>query len=303
LTAVLTKDHPSFAMIVPTRGGSAGVDADRLLERWGGQSWLPDELIVVRGAQNPAAARNLGADSTPAELLIFADDDGWPCHRHTLEKIISALMSDNTVWLSAAAIQLPAYSSRLQMEYAREIPQNSVKIPSDSVDSVMAYSLCCAISRVHFTLVKGFDERITSGEDSDLRDRLRESGGRVVLAGGTGVYHPPPNNLSALWKRGFWYGRGEAQMTRMFRGEQWRQETKPKSLGYILLKALLSPACLLLNWESLRTGQIRPGFQPLRMLHIWAMTGGYITGRFTRDDPAENAGTPVIERHRFSPHP
>ncbi len=288
-------------MIVPTRGGSAGVDADRLLERWGNQSWLPDELIVVRGAQNPAAARNLGADSTPAELLIFADDDGWPCNVNTLESIVKALLSDETVWLSGAAIQPPQDISRFQKSYIRQIPHNLVNIPSNTVEGDLATTLCCAIRRIHFTRLNGFDERLTAGEDPEFRDRLREEGGRVVLAGGAGVYHPPPNNLQTLWRRGYWYGIGNAQIAKHFLNDKWRKETRPKGICYVLFEALLSPTCLLLNWERLRGGKFKLRFQPLRMLHIWANILGYIRGRFLKAGRYRQEHTPDIEKHRFSP--
>lgn len=294
-----TSEVSSSAMIVPTRSGSKGADADVLLKRWGGQSWLPDELIVVRGASNPAVARNLGAASTAADLLIFADDDGWPCHPNTLELIVGTLIGDDTVWLSGAAIQPPRDSSLFQNEYARQIPQNAVEIPANTVDSNFAYSLCCAIRKRHFDRLNGFDERLTAGEDSDLRDRLREAGGRVVLAGGAGVYHPPPPSLRLLWRRGFWYGKGEAQIAVLFRNDRWRGETRPKRLDYILLKALISPACLLLDWEKLRERKIGFGFQPLRLLHIWAMTCGYIAGRVFKAGNNRECLKPEIERYRF----
>ena len=301
MNAVCNKDHPSSAMIVPTRGGSAGIDAEVLLKRWGGQSWLPDELIIVRGASNPAAARNVGAASTPADILIFVDDDARPFNDHTIESIVGALIYDEMVWLSGAAIQLPPDSSRFRKAYARQIPRNKLDIPLDTTESNFATTLCCAVRRVHFNSLKGFDERLVAGEDPEFRDRLRRAGGRIVLAGGAGVLHSPPDMLGALWRRGNWYGRGEAQVARLFRGERWRRETKSKSLSYILIKAILSPTCLVLNWESLRIGKIRLDFQPLRLVHIWAVTVGYITGRFLTGGNIVSEGTAVVEKLKISP--
>ncbi|MDP8241281.1 MAG: hypothetical protein P9X24_19505 [Candidatus Hatepunaea meridiana] len=272
-------DKLSSAMIIPTRIGDRGVSEKVFLERWRNQSWLPDELIVIRGASNPSIARNLGAASTTADLLIFADDDGIPCHNNTLEAIVKALECDDSVWWSAAAIQLPLSSSQFQKAYVKQIPQNIVSIPKSTKDSVQAYSLCCCIRSNNFTKIKEFDERLTSGEDADVRDRIRSAGGRVVLAANAGVYHPPPGNLIMMLKRGYWYGKGEAQIASLFKDENWREETKPKRLFNILLKALASLACLILNWDSLRYKKIKFGFQPLRMFHIWAMTFGYITGK------------------------
>lgn len=295
-------DMYSSAMIVPTRGSSRGVHPDVLMKRWSEQSWLPDEVIIVRGAPNPAIGRNLGVSSTSAELLIFADDDGQPCHSNTLESVVKALIDDETIWLSGAAIRQPQDASWFQKAYVKQVPTNSVKIPLETIETDLHTSVCCkadAIRRQHFDQLGGFDERLTAGEDPELRDRLRKAGGRVVLAGGAGVFHPPPKNLQALWRKGYWYGKGEAQVAVLFRGEQWLKETRPKGFGYILMKALASPACLLLNWTQLRTGKIRFGFQPLRMIHTWAITAGYVLGRIFKDRNKRQESAPVVAKYKF----
>ncbi|NQT35777.1 hypothetical protein HQ587_11350 [bacterium] len=290
----------SSALIIPTRGGADGVTAKTLLSRWRGQKWLPDELIIVRGASNSATGRNLGVNVSDADLLIFLDDDGEPCDEMVLKNVVMALIEDESIWLSGAAIQLPESASRFQRMYARQLPQNVVEIKEKTVDSVYAFTLCCAIERTHFNQVGGFNERLIATVDSELRDRLRRAGGRVVVAAGAGVYHPPPKSLSSMMCRAFWYGKGVAQGAVLFKEDNWRTETKPRSMFYMITKTIFSVLCLILDWDELREHRIKPAFMPLRMLHIWSMSAGYIYARlFMSANDRDNDSEPIVEKYSF----
>ncbi len=288
-----------IALIIPTRGGSEGVDSSVLVSHWREQTLLPDEMVVVRGGRCPACSRNIGAAASDADVLVFADDDGIPSGRRVLENVVEALNSDGSIRLSGAAMLLPPDSSRFQRCYAAQIGQSETVVQSATREALLVTTLCCAMRRGDFLALEGFDERLTAAEDPDLRDRIRRGGGKTVLAAGAGVFHPLPGNITALWRRAFWYARGEAQAARLFRGQNWRQETRPRGIGYVILKLTLAPSSLLLDWEMLKRRQIKIAFHPLRFLHTLALCTGYMCYRTSGAPAVPSDGQPLIEKLAF----
>ena len=66
---------PTLAVVVPAADRPASLE--RCLSALGAGSCVPDELVVQQGpaGAGPAAARNLGAAATRAEVLVFVDSD------------------------------------------------------------------------------------------------------------------------------------------------------------------------------------------------------------------------------------
>ena len=286
-------------MIVPTRGTQRGVSGDDIIRRWSGQSLMPIELIIVRGAVNPAVGRNAGAQAATGDVLLFIDDDGQPVGIRVIEDVIGALLADESVWLAGAAIRPPLEASKFHKRYCRQVGLITAPAPETTQDSDLTTTLCCAMRQVHFKALGGFDGRLTAGEDPELRDRIRRAGGRIVLAAGATVYHPPSSSWAALWRRGFWYGRGGAQQAMLYCGEEWRRESQARGVWHYLIKGLASPISLIMDWESLKGGKVRLACQPLRMVHTWANAAGYFAERLAGGDlsATENAGT--VERYIF----
>ena len=76
-------------------------------------------------------------------------------------------------------------------------------------------------------------------------------------------------------------------MAKLYHGDSWRRETKARGWGYYLLKGVLAPVALILDWEVLRQRRFRLDWQPLRVVHTWADVGGYWYGLLRRGKVCE----------------
>jgi len=186
-----------------------------------------DVSLVDTPHRGPASARNAGAARARGRLLAFTDDDcivdtGW------LRAFDAALAKDPSLLVGGRTLNgLPAnpFSSASQSlldylyGYYNTSPGDARFFASNNVGT----------SRERFEAIGGFDESfpLAAGEDRDLCDRQRHSGGRLCFVAEAVVTHQHRLGLASFVRQHFNYGRGarryhERRAAR--RGEPFRVE-------------------------------------------------------------------------------
>ncbi|SDF08186.1 Glycosyltransferase, GT2 family [Pricia antarctica] len=200
------------------------------------QSVLPTEVIVIEMGQGLhlennfefplkivnferfwefmplAAARNLGAEHSSTEHLVFLDVDCIPSDNFC-QKIVAASASRN-----ALAMGSPRYilHNNPMGFCVKELRENSIFHPSrPEVNGIVKeecyelfWSLCFSLSRELFERIGGFDDRFEGygAEDTDFALEVKKAGIPFYLTDAE-VYHqqhpiyvPPLNHLEPIIK-------------------------------------------------------------------------------------------------------
>ncbi len=162
----------------------------------------PASVIVdIPENKNVSYMRNLGADLTTGKVLIFIDGDV------ILDKTWNEWLPNAINWatehpvLTGAHYGVDRNGSWITKNWHRsdEGKKNASFIPAGHM----------IISREMFDSVNGFDERLETGEDTDLCRRLKANGGHIHQLLGLKTDHKGvPTSVSKFFKRERWHGKG-----------------------------------------------------------------------------------------------
>jgi glycosyltransferase involved in cell wall biosynthesis len=168
------------------------------------------EVIRITAVSPPGRARNMGAKKACGQILVFIDCDIRLGNDYYLSNLVGALEGAGNTGAACASLRLPKDASGFQLRYAKEIAHCESPIVDKPIEVFVAASACFAISKELFSSLRGFNENIIRGEDSELSLRLNKAGYRIVLAANTWCYHPAPGNIRQLAKINFRNGAGVA---------------------------------------------------------------------------------------------
>ncbi|WP_417515016.1 glycosyltransferase [Marinobacter sp.] len=152
-------------------------------------------LLLEKG--NVGAVRNLGARHATAEILIFIDadcivDQGW------IARGVKLLNTDEDC-VFGGAYKTGPQANWIERLWLLENPEKP-RLQPDLLGG------CIFISSVKFINIGGFNEQMTSGEDSDLSSRLRKIGISVRIENSLSVIHlGNPSTLGAFFSRQVWH--------------------------------------------------------------------------------------------------
>ncbi len=286
------------ALIIPSLGGNAEV----LLASARRQTWVADEIEVVRGVSPNGRARNQGVARTSAPLLVFVDDDAVLGDEHVIANLVAPLLADPTIGVTGASKLLPPDAPAFQRWVAREVPRIEHPVVAQPLESnpdppsfyCEITTTCCAMRREVFEQAGGFNDHLIRGVDTEffvrVRRMLAEARGvlqpsgtaghyRFVLVPNTWAYHPAPATLRALLRKHFLYGMGHAQEVRRdpSRARGRNLKTPLHAAAFVLFRtAILLPNVFLPF--SFAAPSWRPGFKPLKALTSYAGALGYVWG-------------------------
>lgn len=164
---------------------------------------LPDTPFPSRsirlhtGGLPLAEARNLAADRSRGERLLFLDVDCIPA-ADLIDRMDTALAANDALicaevrYLGAGAVQdgwtEADLMTRGQVHPVRDFPASGLR---QEQNAGLFWSLAFGIRRTAFDALGGFDPRFTGygAEDTDFGFRARDAGLPLLFMAGTGAFH------------------------------------------------------------------------------------------------------------------
>lgn len=201
-----------LAVVVPATDSPDSLE--RCLAALRAGSRAPDEVVVQRepAGSGPAAARNLGAAASEADVLVFVDSD-VEVHPDALERTAARFAADPDLAAVFGAYDDDPADPGLTSRY-RNLLHHHVHTGAAG-EAETFWAGLGAIRREAFEAAGGFDAEEfpqPSVEDIELGMRLRRGGARIVLDPGIRGRH-----LKA------WTPRGMVETDFRRRGVPWAQ--------------------------------------------------------------------------------
>lgn len=151
---------------------------------------------VIEPGVKVGGVRNFGAKITSSDIIVFLDSD----------------CVVETDWLELGVEQLQKGFAAVGGQYLlRDQPAwiERYWVLNNSREHVHQYALvggCIFIWRKIFTELNGFNETLNSGEDYELTERIKKSGGKVVIYPAISVIHLGyPQTIRVFMKRQYWH--------------------------------------------------------------------------------------------------
>jgi GT2 family glycosyltransferase len=137
-------------------------------------------IAIPPGSGNPARQRNLGWRSARGALVAFTDDDCRP-QPAWLERLLATAERHPNEVVQGATRPDPLEAGVLLAPHVRTM----------LIDPVGPYAQTCNIlyPRELLSMLEGFDEHATTGEDVDLSLRAKDAGARIIAAPDAVVNH------------------------------------------------------------------------------------------------------------------
>jgi glycosyltransferase involved in cell wall biosynthesis len=272
----------TVSVIIPSWRGNVR----RVCNSLRAQTFRDYTVRVVSGVSPAARARNLAAAEARSSLLLFIDDDAYFGHERVLETLVGTLGADPTLGAVGPSKLVPPDATWLQRRIAAETPRWVYPIltadaesnpPLDRYGFSGISTTCVLVPRAVFEQIGGFDERLTTAEDTDFFYRLRRAGYRLVIPRDCWVYHDPPAGLSTLLRKSCQYGRNHALEARKW--PERHMDILPLDRWYgrllLLLSPLFFPLSLFVNVYFDPVRRLELGFLPLKALSTYATLYGY----------------------------
>lgn len=185
---------PTGADVVVVDNGSTD-STDQIASSFGAQVLRVDQCF-------PGVARNLGADISSADVLVFLDADveltaDW---KAAWSQCVSVLETEpRSIFGSVYDVsKTPSWIERVWFA------------PMRSRRGRYAQGGNLIIGRELFLSLRGFDERLETGEDVDLCSRASRSGAKIFMVDGLRVHHEGyPKTFRAFIRRERWHGKGD----------------------------------------------------------------------------------------------
>jgi glycosyltransferase involved in cell wall biosynthesis len=278
--------RPTVSVIIPSLTGVV----DATVETVRSQAYSDWELVVVSGVRPAARARNDGRARAKGDLLLFLDDDARLGHPGVMTQLVRA-MENPDVAVAGTSKVLPSDANSFQRRVAAEVPRWIFPILDQPLESnppttrygfSAATTTCCLIRRDAIERVGGFNEQLSTGEDTELFFRLRSAGYRFVVPAQCWVYHPPPATIRALLRKSFAYGVGNGLEARLAPDRHMDVVHLDRWWGKLLLflaPVLLLPSVFVSLYLDPRV-RVRVGIRPIKAIATFATLYGYAWGWF-----------------------
>jgi GT2 family glycosyltransferase len=256
-----TLDPAAFEVVITNNGCTD--DAASVLDELQRQSPLALTVVHLERNRGAAAGRNAAWRSARAPVIAFTDDDCRPQPKW-LEAGLAAMEHARVV--VGQTVPPPEQEKLAEAPFARVVRVTEPKF----------YETCNVFyRRSDLESADGLEERLGTGEDTDLALRVLAAGGDVVFAGDALVHHDvrPSEFVAALRETFRWTDlplvarrHPEARHTLLHRRVFWRS-THPTALLALVGIALAVarrrplPLVLLAPWIRVRvvTQPLTPG--------------------------------------------
>jgi GT2 family glycosyltransferase len=179
----------------------------------------PHAVTLQRAGEiaTPAFARNEGSQLASAEWLVFIDADTRP-RPDLLDAYFNTPPAPDTAALAGGIIDVAAKPTLVaRHDVARGRMGQGMTLRREGLP--YAQTANCAVRRVAFEEVAGFDELARAGEDADLCFRLQRAGWKLEERPGATVQHRARQTLRACLAQNLVHGAGVAWLNRQWPGE------------------------------------------------------------------------------------
>jgi glycosyltransferase involved in cell wall biosynthesis len=184
-----TIPRDQFEIIVVDNGSSD--DSVRISRELADKVCIEPDLKV-------GALRNFGARLAQGEILIFIDAD-CTLPANWLDRLSQQSLSSNQRLVLGGGCELPPDATWIETHWLLEGP-NGNALPKDLLGCSIV------IGKSFFNEVGGFNETMSSGEDSELSTRLKNAGGEVHISRDANVIHwGNAKTQKAFVKRQIWH--------------------------------------------------------------------------------------------------
>ena len=273
-----TYDKQKFEVIVVVDGS-----VDNTQEMLRDHVWPLRPHVICQEQQGVAAARNRGALSATASVLIFLDDDVAP-DKELVERHLESHRGQGRLRRRRATrirpeSKPPGWSRWLEWEIGQQYGE--MLDGRRSVDGRCLFSGNFSIDRSQFLAVGGFDKNMPNCEDTDLGLRLQHTGVGFSLnleaIGHHCGYHDYAGWRRKAYREGRWGGELALNMKYEFvwgdlfvnfRGRHFLARSAAKAL--LDHKRRFATCTALMKW-----GASLAGLSRLRFLERWSYAGIY----------------------------
>jgi glycosyltransferase involved in cell wall biosynthesis len=269
-------DAPEVSIVIPSLDGTRGGNVKTLIDSLKAQTVKNIEIIISKNERPNGHARNVGiAPASPSSRwYAFFDDDVRLGDDKVLENLRKAV-EDPGIGLAGVSQLPPPESSWKQKWIGYDLGKAKFPVQETMVDTEMATHAGMACRREVWEQMGGETETLVTGTDTDLRDRLRKAGYRVVVVPRTWVFHPLPDRFSKVLQGARFHGRYQLDY-RKVHGFQ-RGFLKPFrriGSGADLALSLAREALLFLPHVFVANRRPMVGFRPLnalfRLFMVWS---------------------------------
>jgi hypothetical protein len=272
-----SSSSPETTVIIPSLDGMRGGNVQRLVSQFKEQSYGNIEIILALNEKPNGHARNVGLTKAAASSRYYAffDDDVTLGHNRVLADLLETLQ-DPKIGLAGVSQLPPPGSSWKQKWIGYDLGKAKFPVQKHLVDTEMATHAGMACRREVWEEMGGESDTLVTGTDTDLRERLRAAGYRVVVTPHTWVFHPLPDAFSKILKaasRNGWHQWDYRQVHGYQRGLG-----KPfkRVDGLLDLTVALSRELVLFLPHIFLANRNPPlGFRPLNAIFRLLMVGSY----------------------------
>ena len=193
-------------------------------------------MVIAREDFDHGATRNLGADATSGDIMVFLTQDAIPRDNRVIEKLTNPLRNNSDVALSYGR-HIPKAGTAPLERFIRSYSYTAKPSIKDAsmltelgIRTFTCSNVCAAVKRSVFIEAGKFPERTIMNEDLILSAKLILKGHKVVYEPAAAVFHSHDYSLREQFGRYFDIG---VSLSR----ERWILDyAKPGREGLLFLK-------------------------------------------------------------------
>ena len=177
---------------------------------------LPEEF-------DHGGTRNLGAEMSDAEILVYMTQDAMPADQFLIERLLYGFSYENVA--AVYARQLPAADCQFIERYTREFnyPKTSrLKSKEDlsklGIKTYFCSNVCAAYQKDVYERLGGFVRKTIFNEDMILAGRMIQAGWKIYYAAYAKVIHSHNYNCRQQFHRNFDLAVSQADHPEIFEG-------------------------------------------------------------------------------------
>jgi GT2 family glycosyltransferase len=259
----LSRRQPTVSVVIPARNPPAD-SFDDLVGNLASSPWVQEVIVVDDGsdqpitvegatvirneiALGPAGARNLGAEQSTNEVLVFVDADIASIDEHLFELI--SMFGSNQIAALAPRVIESGHPSPL------DLGPDPTEVDGKHLNHLPGAVL--AIDRSSFEMVAGFAEDLRLGEDVDLIARICALGRWAIYAPSCIAVHHSQSLATRLAKAAS-YGYSVGHLRRRTRLTLTPRLRDTPAFGWIVIAPFTMAAITALK----RTSQLKHRLTP-----------------------------------------